>query len=104
MPNLARSLSQFCKEIQKHTSTSELLKVGFAFPRLAQEDLVAMIRRYELTIQAAPGARKSPSEEAKNFPGDYRRSISIPVSTIPAEIIGMSRILKDDQVKNSKKF
>lgn len=99
MPNLSQSISLFCREVQKHTSVTEILKVGFAFPRLSQNDLLEMMRRYEQTIQAVPGARKSPSEETNNYPDQYRKSISVPASTIPAEIFGMSKILKDDQVK-----
>ncbi|OQV19749.1 TBC1 domain family member 24 [Hypsibius exemplaris] len=98
MPNLAQNLSLFCREIQKHCSAADLLKVGFSFPRLAQDDLLTMIRQFEVTIQATPAARISPSDEgAKTYPGEYRRSISVPASVIPTDVINMSRILREDQ-------
>ncbi|GAV00098.1 hypothetical protein RvY_10995 [Ramazzottius varieornatus] len=98
MPNLAQTLPRYCQDFHNHSSASELLKVGFGFTRLSQEQLVRMIQGYEQDLRkSSDNLLTLPADRSREKYDEARRSISVPLTTIPAEIVGTSRILSEDQ-------
>lgn len=100
--NLSQSISRFCQEFRKHSTCTELLKIGFSFSRLSQDDIIRMIQDYEATVSCAT-TKISPGS-VKGYPtagGDHeRRSISVPLPFIPQEVLDRSGILNEDQVSH----
>ncbi|XP_055335073.1 GTPase-activating protein skywalker-like [Paramacrobiotus metropolitanus] len=102
LPNLSASISRYCREWPSHSSSTELLKVGFAFSRLSQEQILLMIRDYEQVIKSAPAAdllnQNSATDLRPRGLEHHRRSLSVPLPFVPAELLQRSRILNQDQL------